>query len=122
MNVKIAGALRQVLPVKRQPCERLASRDRAGEDPPNCCHAPIVVVAKRRNQHLEWCLGVHFGSRDVLQDGLEERLEISSKLGRQSRLCGGGLGIDDRKIRLLLSSAQFNEQVEGIVEHASWLC
>ena len=87
-------------------------------NPPNRRNAAIIIVAKRGDKDLQRRINIHFRRGNVSQDGLEERLEIRAKFGGISGLGTRGLGINYWEIGLLISGAQFDEKVKGLVKHA----
>ena len=95
---------------------RLVKTDPAGEQPSHGDDALVLIVTERRHQHLERSLGIRHRRRDVVQDGLEERLEVGAQLGCQASLLGHGIGVDDGEVGLVLVSAELDEEVEGTVD------
>ena len=73
---------------------------------------------ERRDQHLERALGIALGRRDVVEDGLEQRLQVGARvvqLGRGG--AGAARGIEEGRVELLGGGLEIDEQAQHLVVH-----
>ncbi len=79
--------------------------------------ADKVVVIDARAEHLEGGLGVALGALDILQNGLEQRLEVGA---RHVRAVAGGAcparAEDHRAVQLLIGGAKVHQQQQNLVD------
>ena len=80
--------------------------------------ADVARVVERADLQLERRVGIFVAHRNVLEDGLEQRLEIGAFLVQlvlgESEQRGG---INHREVELVFGGAELVEQVEGLVHH-----
>jgi len=70
------------------------------------------------DEHAEGSLRVALGSRDVLEDALEEGVHVSTDLiGSLSRPTGAAGGVDDGVLELLVVGIKVDEHIEDLVLH-----
>ena len=71
---------------------------------------------ERRDQHLERTGGIALGRRNVIEDGLEERREVGSRMLELGR---GGSGaarrIQERRVELLVGGLEIDEEPQHLV-------
>jgi len=78
-------------------------------DSSDCGHATIIVIAQVRYQELHWSFHIHRWAGYGIKNRLEKRLQGRFQFHGCSSLLGDGIGVDDRKIGLLVSGTQFDK-------------
>ncbi len=87
------------------------------EHPCNREASEIIAVIKIRHQNLQRSRCVAFGHRNSLDDGLEQRLQVYAASFYISRGSSGlGIGIQNRKVELLLLGIEIDEKVINLVQ------
>ncbi len=81
-------------------------------------HVPTPPGAADAPLQLQRAVGVDFGRRHVLEDGLEQRAHVLALVALvDHREAVQARGIDDREVELLFGSAELVEEIEGVVDH-----
>ena len=103
---------------QRQQRHLVAHPHAAPLDPADRDAAEEAGEVERGDQHLKRPLGVPFGCRDVVQDGLKQRLQVGAGV---AELGGGGArparGIEEGRVELLGRRLQVDEQPQHLVVH-----
>ena len=95
----------------------LTATDATGGDPTDGDAADIFGEVQRRAEHLERPVEVDHRPRDVLDDHIVERLDISRGRGRIMRREAGLARREDiREIELFLAGTLIRERIEDLVE------
>src|SRR5207302_11459893 len=85
----------------------LALPDAAALDAADAEAADVVVVVDGRDEQLQRPVGVSRRRRNLLEDGVEERLHVVVRvLERGAHESGAATGVQDREIELLVGSAE----------------
>ena len=75
------------------------------------------IVVDGGYQHLEGCVQIDFGSGDVVQDGLEQRLQVGAHdIGVLGGHTGAGGTEQDGRIQLFLVGVQIQQQLQDFVD------
>jgi hypothetical protein len=104
------------LAVARDLRDRCVDLRATTEDAADADASDVFVVIDRRNEHLERAF---FGRRfrNGFRDRLKQRLErVARILEAELRDAGAAVRVDDREIGLLVVGAEFDEEVEDLVD------
>ena len=80
--------------------------------------ADEIVIIQSVDQHLQRCLGINIGSRNIFQNNLEQGLQIIAFVihAQLSDAVTGG-SIDNGEFQLILISIQLDEEVQHLVHN-----
>ena len=72
----------------------------------------VVVVVECRHQHLEWGLGVYYGSWNGIDDGLKQWLQVTAFIiGMVHGYTVAPNGIENGEVQMRIGCCQFQEKV-----------
>src|SRR5690606_21415763 len=98
--------------------DRGVGLDLAAGDAADADDAEEAVVIQLGNLHLERAVRIYRGCRDVIDDGLEQRVHVVFEvLVVETGQAVQGAGVDDREVQLLVGGAEVVEQIEDLVYH-----
>ncbi len=126
MHEQFRNFARRDRAIVRDPRDRLPRAQRAGEQSPERDATLVIVVRQRGDEQLRRLSRFDLRRGQVSQNRIEERLEPpplpapvcdrgGRKGGGQCRSPANRVGVDNRKLGLLVGRAEVNEQVEGRV-------
>ena len=96
----------------------IADLDPAVEDAPDRDAADVVARIQVRDQQLQRRVGVAARRRHVLDDRVEQRPQVFARRFRiEARRADPGVGVQHRKIELILAGVEIDEQVVDLVQH-----
>ena len=99
----------------------LAAAHRTTAQAPDRDLADVAAVFKRRHEQLCRAIHVHQRRRQVLEDGVKQRLEAWAEfISLQAGTAVQPNGVDDRKLGLLVAGTQVDKQVKRPVYHMVW--
>src|SRR5580700_7185914 len=79
--------------------------------------AEVVGVVEVGDENLEDAGGVAFAFRSGIEDGLEKRLQIfAGNLGIEAGVADLRVGVEDRKVELVLGGVKIDEEIVDLVE------
>ena len=96
----------------------ITDAQRSVEDAADCDAAQVVAVIQIGDQQLQYSFRISGRTRNVLDDGVEKRLQIV-RLVLEIHLGDAkfAVGIDDRKIELVFVGIQIDEEIVDLIEH-----
>ena len=108
--------------VAAEKVDGVALFDVAAEDFTDGNAADVFVPLDVGNEHEEWCIGIGLGSRDVLDDLLEERdavLALVIRAIHEITVTGGAVG--EWGVELVFIGVEVEEEFEHLVADLGWI-
>ncbi len=95
----------------------LTDRHRAGDDAPDRETADVIVVVEIVDLELQCGVGIDLGTRQMLDDGLEQRTQIVAFLAEFGhRGTGAPIGVKHCEIKLVVGRFEIDKQVVNLIE------
>ncbi len=84
----------------------------------DCKFSFVIVVRQIHRQHLKRLRNINNRSRDIFNNLIEQRLNRGhlGKIRLKASLALHARSIHHRKIRLLITGAQLNEKIKGLIQ------
>src|SRR5439155_25028024 len=83
----------------------------------------VIVVVDRRDEELQWTVGVAGRRRNLLEDRVEQRLHVVVRVfERRADESRASAGVKNWEIELLIRRAELDHQIENFVEHGLGPC
>ena len=90
-----------------------AMNDSSDGDPPD-----IGVIIQHGDQHLKRLIGVGYRRQNPMNDGIQQRLHVHSRIGKiQGRSAFLAGGIDDGEIQLFIGGIEFAKEVKRLIDN-----